>query len=613
MSSNNLTLKTIATLCFTSLAVAILVASNTIATGYELSIYASTPALAWFLLSVCVIGGIWLTVYAAFAGDETGGERGHTGLVAGPLVLANLTVLLLPTLRGYFLYASPDSLAHIGRGLDIVLTKHTDSANFYPVTHILIAQLSQLCDIPTTSVGRLLPIFFSAISTMLWMYLVSRVSLPRHGQSLLALCLSSSFLLNSLHVMIYAQMLSFFPVLLVLYLRLKDSARQRLANKIPLIIALLFIPYSHPATSMIMIVLLLALELSSAFSRRLSRRSSARPLSFNLPLISTITLFTWISSFVVFGHTLQAMWTNLREPFGGPHVQTLERALEGTNTGGAVGIFLKMYGDSVICLLLAAVGSAIVIAKVVSGQKELSNLYALTAAWLITIPTELLMFAGTRLQTVGRLANLSHAIFLSPLLAGYVLHEVLRRTGKTFAIAAVSILVASVWMIGVLGVYHSPWISQPSWQITQTDIEGVEWFIQRKEAKIMFSALGYSHGIPYVILGYHSASWREDMSHSVAQMWRGASRVLPKRFGYNQTAMLGESMGENRYLLLTQRFQIATANPHLSTKGLTVIPLFIPGFQPADFVQLNQDPTVDKLYSNGGLEVWWVSVSHRDN
>ncbi len=171
-----------------------------------------------------------------------------------------------------------------------------------------------------------------------------------------------------------------------------------------------------------------------------------------------------------------------------------------------------------------------------------------------------------------------------------------------------SILILIVWIIGASGIYHSPWISQPSWQITYTDVQGITWFLQNKDHDVPFSAMGYPHGVQYTADGYHAAFSREDFMESIRQIFRDIEQVLPPRFGYDHFTMLGESMdqGQGQYLIIARRFQIATADPNLSSQGLTVVPLFWPGFQLTDFARLEEDPSVNKLYSNGEWDIWRV-------
>ena len=239
------------------------------------------------------------------------------------------------------------------------------------------------------------------------------------------------------------------------------------------------------------------------------------------------------------------------------------------------------------------------------------DMWALTLICLVAVPLELLIFAGSRSQTIGRVINLSVATFLSPILAGYALHQLLQPARKAMAVALSSIVLLSFWALGAFGIYHSPWISQPSWQITQEDVRGIEWFLENKDVDVPFSAMGYPQGVPYVALGHSAATTREDLTKPVLQMLRDLEQVLPAGFGYNRSTTLGNSLDGDRYLLIARRFQIATEDPRLRSSGLTTIPLFWPGFQPADFENLNRDPSVSKLYSNGEFDIYYVRAAPR--
>lgn len=597
----------ISILCFTSIAVAVVVAGNSVATEYELSIYAKTPVLFWVLLLVCMIGSVLLITYRALSGNRDI----HMGFIIGPLTLANVTVFLLPVLRGYSLYASSDSLVHLGWGLDVARTGHLGDANFYPAIHILIAQLSQICNLSPTSVGKLLPVFLS-VGSMIWIYWVGSVSLPERGQALLSVALASGFLLNNMHIMVYPQTLPFLLILMVLYLRLNGSVNRNWAGKILLVISLLALPYSHPVPSAMIVLLLFALELSDVLYKRISGSPFRQTMSINLPLISTIAFFMWIASFAVFGQTLRALGENLREPLGGPNVQALGVLFEQTSPKSVAGVFLKMYGDSLLCLLLAAIGAAIIIVRVRAGRKGLGNLCALTAVWLATGPLELFVFAGTGRQTVARLANLTLAVFLSPLLAGYGLYEALRHMKWVSAFFLSIILVVVVWTSGLLGVYHSPWILQPSWQLMRAHVQGSEWFLENKEDTKLFTVMDYPymllHAIPHITHGRHFVSLREDLLESVLEPGRIRQQGVSRQFSYDRFMSLGQAISDDRYLLITKRFQLVIGGPELRGKGLKTGPPMFADFDASDFELLEQDPSVNKVYSNGELEIRLVRV-----
>lgn len=605
---NNWVLKVIATVSYLAIAAAILVASNSPTDGYELSIYSATPLAFWLLLLVGIVGGIWMIVSQAFEDSQVA-----VVVIVGPLVFANLAILSLPIIRGYFLYAGHDSLAHMGMGFDVILETHTDINNVYPAIHILIAQISQVCDVDPVVVGRYLPIFLNLLFTVVLTYLIGKASLLERGARLLVLSLSPLFFLNSLHIMVYPQVLSFLLVLFLLYVRIEKNIYETFPGRMILVLVLFAIPYSHPSPALIVILLLLMIELADALYRRALGNQASKKMSANLAVIATITFFSWISSFVLFDVKVRTLWSNLRDPFAAPQVQNLGSAIEGLSLGDAASVLFKMYGDSIICLLLGAVGAVIVIQKVRLRQKGLHRIWMLTWVFLISIPVQLLVFAGARSQTVGRLLNLNFSVFLAPVLAAYALHEVLGR--RLFAIRIVvakviaTLILMAIWMTSILGLYQSPWILQPGWQVTRMDIQGTDWFLERKDHALAFTAMGYPHGTQYASsIGYSAAFTREDIIGSMRQHYYDIDQVLPQRFGYDRFVTLGESFHEDRYLIIGKRFLMATANPKLSSRGMRVIPLFWPGFQPEDFAQLDEDPSLGKLYSNGELDIWRVFV-----
>ena len=158
----------------------------------------------------------------------------------------------------------------------------------------------------------------------------------------------------------------------------------------------------------------------------------------------------------------------------------------------------------------------------------------------------------------------------------------------------------AVWMIGILGLYHSPLIRQPSQQVTEMDVYGGEWFLQFKNPAVTLGGMGYFPSVQFVRFGYNAINSNPTLLQS------GYHRV-PNRLGYDRFINLGQAVGSDQYLITTERFQLASINPILSSQGITVIPFFWPGFRTNDFARLSQDQSVDKLYSNGEFDVWWVS------
>ena len=115
------------------------------ATGYESSIYTHTPPVVWGGLISSIICGVGIILHQLYARKENESNLWVIGLL---LIALNLTILLcVHTLRGYALYGRGDSLSHLGIIRNLISSGHVESRNFYPIIHIYIAQLSQICNI----------------------------------------------------------------------------------------------------------------------------------------------------------------------------------------------------------------------------------------------------------------------------------------------------------------------------------------------------------------------------------------------------------------------------------------------------------------------------------
>jgi hypothetical protein len=168
-----------------------------------------------------------------------------------------------------------------------------------------------------------------------------------------------------------------------------------------------------------------------------------------------------------------------------------------------------------------------------------------------------------------------------PTLVGFALHSLFERARRMRVVAIASILF-SVSLIAMFGVYHSPFILQPSWQIVLTDAQGADWFLDHCDSESPFAALGVP---PAYALGQVG---------------------MPEHFYYQEQSYLGASFEENLYLLLTARFRIASLHPILSEATISDPRLARPGFTREDFDRLEHDPSVDKLYTNGEFDAFLI-------
>jgi hypothetical protein len=126
--------------------IAVVLAHNSQTTGYEVSIYSSTPLSVWVLIVLNTIISIVLLMLEA---RKESGKRWFFPL--GILVINGIIVLSMSVIRGYYAIGS-DTLMHIGYVRDLA-NGIISSQNVYPGLHIIPAGLVKIGILPEIAVS----------------------------------------------------------------------------------------------------------------------------------------------------------------------------------------------------------------------------------------------------------------------------------------------------------------------------------------------------------------------------------------------------------------------------------------------------------------------------
>jgi hypothetical protein len=586
--AGNRSLKLVCCVCFLLIAVALLLIDrHSPATGYELSIYEALPAAVWICLVAALGGGTAIVVYQAFAG------RKSTYWLLGFLsvILGTSIILLLPHFRGYFFYGVEDTVGHLAWTQGILWENHFWVHLRYPITHILTAQIAQVSGVPPEIVMKCIPAFFTVLF-MLSTYLLASSVMPRKGQALLAAAATALFF-SYYHVCVYPQSLAMMILPLLFHVYFKGQGEDALPFRVVLVILLLLFPYFHPAPAGVLIACLLAAEAAKVAWRL--RVRSPQPvagalidrISLEPTLICTVTFLTWISSYVIFDSTIRKIMGWLAGEIRTiTHVEAVEQMVRSQGLGiqEQTALGLKMYGDNLIYLSLSAIALLVIAWRFLRREDEVKKLSVLSMPFLVSGPVWVLIFAATTYVTVGRLLGANIMMWATPVFAAFALYELFGGL-KRVRIAAVTSVLVYASVVGIFGVYHSPYILQVSWQVTRQDIQGLEWFSTHADldSPHLFASLGGPAG------------------------FGGEGRIqIPDHFGRPRYRTLG-SLGLNTHLLVADRFRLATAHPTISQATTAPAGLFRTGFTVADFERLDQDPTVSRTYSNGELDVYRIT------
>ena len=117
---------------YAAVAVAILVARQSPASGYEASIYAGTPAATWIALAIALAVAVATTLTA----------RGiHQAVAIGLGGLSVTTIVSLPILRGYYFLGKGDALTHLGWVRDFLGGGMLPHELLYPGLHSVAAMV----------------------------------------------------------------------------------------------------------------------------------------------------------------------------------------------------------------------------------------------------------------------------------------------------------------------------------------------------------------------------------------------------------------------------------------------------------------------------------------
>lgn len=127
---------------------------------------------------------------------------------------------------------------------------------------------------------------------------------------------------------------------------------------------------------------------------------------------------------------------------------------------------------------------------------------------------------------------------------------------------------------------------------------------------IAFSPFAPSH-IGYGLLSWHfhlaGAFWLHHQSRLIVlqlnQAWPDIciprhTELPPYHFNYTESPTLGTSYTTDRYLILHALDKVLYEKVYPELREFR--------FVPSDFEKLERDPSVAKLYSNGGLDVYFI-------
>jgi hypothetical protein len=479
---------------YTTLAGAIIVAHRTPATGYEVSIYRSTPVLFWagtgtaFLLSLLV---------------SMSRRRSNQYVAAFLGGVAFMAVATLPLLRGYHFYGPADGLVHLGYVMDLQNGALSPFSLFYPALHLSTIGLS-------TITGDPLPrSLLSMVAVTLAVFVVFVPLLVRNltdrPDGLVIGAFTAFLLLPINHIATHylsphtmSQAILLFPLALFLLVRyVRSPAGMGEVTETGVLLGLVSIAtvLYHPMQATVLIGLFVATSMIQFGYRSFG---TGHPIADHKPLywqtVLLITVFVlWAVPKPVFTGTAELVLNDLRtfvfQQQGGGEVVGQRLSSLRAAGGTPLELFVKLFPAAVVLIELAG----ILILRSILGplNRNRPELAYLGGGLVLLTPVSLAFFVGNSSKLFFRFFG--SAMVLVTVL-GAVQLLVFYRMGSRDSVRnvvrlSVTVGLAVLLCLSLLTVFTSPYIYKPNRQVTAAQMTGYDTAFAHGEAGVRFGAV----------------------------------------------------------------------------------------------------------------------------
>jgi hypothetical protein len=157
-------------------------------------------------------------------------------------------------------------------------------------------------------------------------------------------------------------------------------------------------------------------------------------------------------------------------------------------------------------------------------------------------------------------------------------------------------LLVFLTILGIFIVYPSPITYSISPHATYGEIQGVTWLFDNKKLNIDYTSWYFAPHF-YAEFTYSAIDknyYRQDLSRYVNVT------KFPDHFGYNNNTHLSSYYNDSKYLVITDKLKKIYSD---------IFPIMAKDrLMPKDFIQLDTDSSVNKIYANKVFQVWFIDV-----
>lgn len=602
---------------FIALTVAVAIAYANPASGYEVSIYDGTPLVVWAGLFVALMVSISSSL---LTNDRR--LRTLTLILGGTSVSA---IAAMPILRGYWFFASADTLTHVGWIKDLRTGALNPIELFYPGVHTASILLTELTGFRLVRSAMLLVVVFVAIFLMFVSLSMRSLTTSGFGRAVGTI---SGFMLLPINTIVVklalhpiSQAVLFFALIFYLFMKyFLDGGATRfglLTNSgILLGLSTAGVLLYHPQQAAVILVLFGTVTTAQLVERWISTAgfTSRYRFMFSQTLFLAITFVFWASLHNGLTGQISLILTTVVGFFEGSSGEVGQvvdqRSSSLTDVGSGVEeIFLKLFMVSAIYVgLTGLVMASSLFARFQQDPPDADTVIAYVSyGFLILAPFALLHFVGK----LSKLYFRYHAsmMLIVTILGGFSLyyflgHRLLDEEAMIGVIdpfdpfdsktwqgrsrlrdarrGIISIALAAMLCLSLITVFPSPFIFQPSMHVTEMQLEGYEFAINHQDRS-------------YELAGAGMPPWRyrHIISGTAGQDW-GPDRVPPYEYDHNLTGYLEASSQDGGQYMVVTTFDRVRAIRVID--GLH--------FNRTDFRSLERTPAIHRVQSNGEVNLY---------
>jgi hypothetical protein len=594
--------------------------------GYEVSIYAMYPDTFWLIYFIIYLFGFSICIYSIFIKYDN--LPFYSSLIN--LLILNLIILLLPLFRGYFSIDLGDSTNHLAYIVDILSTNGIGAhgapqVNAYPISHILSAIIIWFTQIKLETLGQIIPVYYYFIF-VLFMYLFIKILYKSNEKAILLLLF---LFVPTLRSYMYYQSQMFFnliPILLYAVIKGTTSKNKSISFRYIIVIFIVVFPFMHPASCVLLMILFTIICMAWYCIDPKNFTLTLKGYK-NTPFFFIVIWLFWVTSLTYhFGTQIRGYlnWiSSLSESYSYYSYYSSGLQEAGLPIIDSIQLYITLFGPMHLLFGMAFVISIYTIYKWAK-KKDTDNKLNLILSLIFLV--YIILYSVSFFYTIRLLgARIGiYVLLISILINTNYLFDFIQKINiknlslkkkalpkkeyplctikkKIISIVLLIILLFSLTYVATFGLYDSPVNKRPPHHVTYMNIYSINWLLQTRNDDLSIEELGYWQGwVVNTLLGSKKASLESNLKVSAQ------SPVIPHHFNYTNECLLAISFEEDCYLFINKRSELKSVNifPEYEDRW---------AFHPDDYKQLEYDRSIDKIYHNNGIRIFYVNGRRWDD